>query len=105
MTRTYPLTASFRDPAGSLFRYQGRILRAVNSVGIADLEGFLASPSGQKLMTGGGVVRTRSLDAGECDQLLADSAIRELYTARDARIILEHERIDFPSFPYEWTAE
>ena len=105
LTRTYPLTASFRDPAGSLFRYQGRILRAVNPVGIADLEAFLASPSGQKLMTGGRVARTRPLDAAECDQLLADPAIRELYTARDARIILEHERIDFPSFPYEWTAE
>jgi SAM-dependent methyltransferase len=99
------LTASFRDPAGSLFRYQGRVLRVVNPVGVADLEAFLASPSGQKLMNGGGVARTRALEAAERDQLLADPAIRDLYQARGGQMILEHERIDFPSFPYEWNAE
>uniref|UniRef100_Q01QK4 Methyltransferase type 12 n=1 Tax=Solibacter usitatus (strain Ellin6076) TaxID=234267 RepID=Q01QK4_SOLUE len=105
LTSTHPLTASFRDPAGSLFRYEGRILRAVNPVGIADLEAFLASASGQKLMSSGSVSRARALDAAECERLLADSEIRELYGSRGARMILEHERIDFPSFPYEWTAE
>ena len=98
------LTASFRDPAGSLFGYHGRVLRVVNRVGVADLEAFLASPSGQKLMAGGGVARTRELDAAERDFLLADPAVPELYQARGGRMILEHERIDFPSFPYEWTA-
>jgi SAM-dependent methyltransferase len=98
------LTASFRDPAGSLFGYKGRVLRVVNRVGVADLEAFLASPSGQKLMAGGSVVRTRELDGAERDHLLDDPAVRELYQARGGRMILEHERIDFPSFPYEWTA-
>jgi len=102
---TSALTASFRDPAGSLFRYQDRILRVVNSVGAADLEAFLAAPSGQKLMASGGVARTRQLDSAECQELLADPAVRELYEARSGQMILDHERIDFPSFPYEWTAE
>ena len=35
------ITASFRDPAGSLFRYQGRVLRVVNAIGAADLDAFL----------------------------------------------------------------
>jgi hypothetical protein len=105
LTRTYPLTASFRDPAGSLFHHHGRILRVVNPVGVADLKAFLDSPSGQRLMSVSDVAGTRVLDAAECEQLLADPAIRKLYTARGARMILEHERIDFPSFPYEWTAE
>ena len=102
---TSSLTASFRDPAGSLFRYQGRVLRVVNSIGAADLEAFLAAPSGQKLMNGGGVVRTRALDAAERKDLLSDPAVRELYEARGGQMILEHERVDFPSFPYEWTPE
>ena len=104
-TRTQPITASFRDPAGSLFRYQGRVLRVVNAIGAADLEAFLAAPSGQKLMAAGTVVPTRALDAAECRELLADPSVRELYDARGGQMILEHERVDFPSFPYEWNAE
>ena len=102
---TPPITASFRDPAGSLFRYQGRVLRVVNAIGVADLEAFLASQAGQKLMAAGAVVPTRALDAAECRELLANPMVRELYDARGGQTILEHERIDFPSFPYEWTAE
>ena len=100
-----PLAASFRDPAGSLFPYQGRILRIVNALGAADLSAFLASPSGQKLMASGRVVPTRALNDAECAALLSDPAVRELYESRGGQMILEHERIDFPSFPYEWTAE
>jgi SAM-dependent methyltransferase len=101
----HPITASFRDPAGSLFHYQGRVLRVVNAIGAADLEAFLASQSGQKLMAAGTVIPTRALGAAECRELLSDPSIRELYHARGGQMILEHERVDFPSFPYEWTAE
>ena len=34
-THTPSLTASFQDPAGSLFGYQGRVLRVANRVGFA----------------------------------------------------------------------
>jgi SAM-dependent methyltransferase len=77
----------------------------VNDVGAADLEAFLASQAGRKLMASGSVVPTRALAAGECRELLADSAVRELYEARGGKMILEHDRVDFPSFPYEWNAE
>ena len=77
----------------------------VNAIGVADLEAFLASKSGQKLMASGAVIPTRALDAAECRELLADPAVRELYDSRGGQMILEHERIDFPSFPYEWNAE
>ena len=102
---TQPITASFRDPAGSLFHYQGRVLRVVNAIGAADLEAFLASQSGQKLMAAGTVVPTRALEAAESRELLSDPSVRALYQARDGRMILEHERVAFPSFPYEWNAE
>src|ERR1039457_6340775 len=93
---TQSITASFRDPAGSLLHYQGRILRIVNPLGAADLEAFLASPSGRKLMASGAVVPTRALDPAECRALLADPCVRQLYDARGGQIILEHERVDFP---------
>jgi SAM-dependent methyltransferase len=77
----------------------------VNAVGAGDLEAFLTSASGRRLMTDGSVVRTRALDAAERDGLLADASIAELYRSQGGQTILEHERIDFPSFPYEWTPE
>ena len=77
----------------------------VNAVGAADLEAFLASASGKKLMASGAVVPTRRLEDSELRELLADPAVRELYDARAGKMILEHERVDFPSYPYEWNPE
>src|ERR1039457_540332 len=95
---TQSIPASFRDPAGSLLHYQGRILRIVNALGAADLEAFLASPSGRKLMASGAVVPTRALDAAECRELLADPSVRQLYDALGGQIVLGAARVDFPSF-------
>ena len=100
-----PITASFRDPAGSLFRYGSRVLRVVNSIGVADLEAFLKSKVGQQQMLAGSVVPTTVLNAVECAALLADPSVRELFDSRGGKMIVEHDRVDFPSFPYEWTAE
>ena len=104
-TRTADLGASFRDPAGSLFRYQERILRVVNPVGVADLTAFLDSPSGKKLMAGGAIAPTRALDPAETRPLLDDPSVRSLFDTRSGQMLLEHERVDFPSFPYEWVPE
>jgi hypothetical protein len=45
-----PAAVSFRDPAGRLFRLGGRMLRAVNPAGVADVKSFLASPQAEQLM-------------------------------------------------------
>lgn len=97
--------ASFRDPAGSLFVFQGRIIRIVNPAGQQDLWAFLESKAGQKMVESGEVVRSRILDHGESSQLLADPKVQSLFDGRQGQIILEHERISFPSFPYEWAPE
>ena len=99
------IAASFRDPAGSLFRFQDRILRVVNPAGVADLMAFLNSPAAHKFLKSGSVVGTRPLDESESHELVAESAIGRLFEARAAQMMVEHERIEFPSFPYEWTPE
>ena len=99
------LGASFRDPAGSVLRYGERVLRVVNPIGVADLSAFLASASGQKLMAGGKVVATRELNPEERQGVLGDAGVGELFDARGGQMVLEHERIAFPSYPYEWPAE
>jgi SAM-dependent methyltransferase len=98
-------TLSFRDPAGSVLRFGDRILRIVNAMGAADLRAFLESPSGKRLMTGGRVVGTRILDTAESHAALNELDIAEEYESRGGELVLEHERIEFPSYPYEWAPE
>ncbi len=74
---------SFRDPAGTLFRDGQRILRQVNGGAVASLESFLRTRTAQEAVQRGELVRS--------EQLSED--------------LFEHERIPFPSYPYEWPAE
>lgn len=99
------LAVSFRDPAGSLFPLDGRIFRVVNSTGVADMDAFLASKSAKDVIASGRIVGTRQLSPEEAHILLGHPEVSRLYEAVGGQIVLEHERIDFPSFPYEWPPE
>jgi SAM-dependent methyltransferase len=94
---------SFRDPAGFLFPYHGRILRVINKAGLDDYEAFAASKSGKKLMECGTVVGTRFLAADESAALRRDTVVQPLLA--DAAAVVEHDRVEFPSFPAEWCPE
>ncbi len=78
-----PPIRSFRDPAGTLFREGGRILRRVNTEAAETLEVFLKTRMAQ--------------DATECGKLVTSTRLSES--------LYEHERVPFPSYPYEWPAE
>ena len=97
--------ASFRDPSGAVFRLQDRIYRIANETGWEQLKIFLDSPTASRLQQNGSVVGTRLLDAPERTRLLADPAIAALNTRAGGTVMLEHERIPFQSFPYEWPPE
>jgi len=77
----------------------------VNPIGVADLTAFLESKAARKLMGSRRVVATRPLAENETGELMADPAVQALFDARDGRLVVEHERIAFPSFPYEWPPE
>jgi 2-polyprenyl-3-methyl-5-hydroxy-6-metoxy-1,4-benzoquinol methylase len=98
------LAGSFRDPAGKVIFYQNRVLRIVSPSGMLDLRAFLESSTGDRLVKDALVIPTRELDDDEVQSLLADSSLAEL-TGNGPISILEHERIPFPSYPYEWPAE
>ncbi len=80
-----PTNRSFRDPAGAVFQRDGRILRAVYPHATADLESFLQTPTAQDAMNSGKLVRSVRVASPE--------------------YLVEHERIPFASYPYEWPAE
>jgi len=103
--RSDSLAVSFRDPGGSLLPLNGRILRVVNALGAADLEAFLESAAAQELIHAGRIAGTRCLPQEETRRLLEDWRVRSVYDAIGGRMLLEHERIEFPSFPYEWPPE
>lgn len=96
--------SSFRDPAGHLFEFEGRILRFVRADAASDVLDFLHSPAAGKLADEGRLVRTVVLDPGDGGSDL-ETFVRNGLRRIEGGIALEHERIPFPSFPYEWPPE
>lgn len=97
--------ASFRDPAGYCVRTGGRIFRVVNRDGLADFEAFLASSVGASAVQKGWVVGSRRLSPSEVSALAGtNEGVFDGVEANGA-VVFEHDRIPFPSYPYEWPAD
>jgi len=79
-------SGTFRDPQGRLYLDGDRILREVYPEHAASALAWLRSPLAQRWIEQHRMVPTRILSA-EFGQA----------------VLLEHERILFPSFPWEWT--
>jgi SAM-dependent methyltransferase len=96
--------ASFRDPGGRLIDTDGRILRVVKPFAVPDLSAFLTSQTAQKFAASGRLVRSRVLGVNEAAAILQDNTMP---SAPDDNVgmVVEHERVPFPSFPYEWPPE
>jgi hypothetical protein len=79
------LEGTFRDPAGRLYRDGDRILREVYPQHSAPVLAWLQSPLAQRWMQQGRMAAT-TIVASEPGQT----------------VLLEHERIFFPTYPWEW---
>jgi 2-polyprenyl-3-methyl-5-hydroxy-6-metoxy-1,4-benzoquinol methylase len=97
--------SSFRDPDGCCFAWGKRILRVVNPTALAEIEPFLASATAAQFVTRQQLVPTRKLSAGEVGELRQTESFEELARRYEMGAVLEHERVDFPSYPYEWPPE
>ena len=86
--------ASFRDPASTVAYLDGRVLRGLTKEGAADFDTLAAAPFFDKAMTDGKLVRTTQVPLEDLPQSVrGDAWVRAL----------EHERIPFVTYPYEWT--
>ena len=86
--------ASFRDPASTVAYLDGRVLRGLTKEGAADFDTLAAAPFFDKAMDDGKLVRTTQVPVEDLPQSVrGDAWVRAL----------EHERIPFVSYPYEWT--
>jgi len=80
--------------------FDDRVIRVVRETAEAELESFLSSPTAQRFVGEGRLVRTTRLGARR--SCPAFDRRRETEAAADTDVLYEHERITFPSFPYEW---
>jgi SAM-dependent methyltransferase len=82
-----PQIATFRDPAGSLRVENGRVVRTLRREYADTVLKFVQSGTGEEWANSGRLVRTNVLPQEEGAE----------------EYLLEHPRIFFPSYPWEWT--
>ncbi len=87
-------SGSFRDRASRVFLRHGDIYRALTPQAQADWHRVSQLSFFKQLLSNGSVVRTRELSADEAAEF-------ELSSSTAA--ILQHDRIPFVSYPYEWS--
>jgi len=104
-TSHQPSLVSFRDPSGRLFSLNGRILRGVHKSAVPDISACLASPAARALVAAGRLVRTEILDSTALKKLRTDVRLTEILDGTEWEMVLEHEKISFATFPYEWAPE
>jgi 2-polyprenyl-3-methyl-5-hydroxy-6-metoxy-1,4-benzoquinol methylase len=97
--------SSFRDPAGFCCTWGDRILRFVATENTSDLEAFLNTACARKLTAEGLLISTRKLPEAELARWRASGLPEKLASRTVAGLVFEHDRVSFPSYPYEWPPE
>jgi len=84
---------SFRDPAGKIFYSEDEVYRELSEIGIKRFS-FLKKDNLIK-----GLIKEKFLIATEeCDK-----KCNEKFKIEPKKLLLKHEKINFISYPYEWT--
>ena len=82
-----PRINTFRDPAGSLYFENGKVLRSVRAEFEAFVLEFITSDFAHNWVSSGQLIPTEVLGR-----------------RADGSLLLEHPLISFPSYPWEWTS-
>jgi len=83
------ISSSFRDPSGFLFSRDGKIYRQINKSYQADYDYLISSGLYQKLIDKQLLIPHQEVDV---DPLIQDTVYK----------VIQPERIEFISYPYEW---
>jgi hypothetical protein len=87
--------ASFRDPATTVFYAGGRVFRALDATATGDWTRLEATQFFPALLSAGKAVATKRVEPADVPGEVPG----------ECAAVLEHERIPFVSYPYEWTFE
>ena len=99
------LSASFRDPSGRVVVHQGRVLRLMNPEGYTTLSTFVQSDVARRLSESGRIVRTELLAEHATLDVLRSLDLLQFASEFEQESVVEHERIPFCAYPYEWPPE
>lgn len=83
---------SFRDPSGRVIRHDSRILRAIFEPGAPAYEAARDAGVYEKAIAKGRLLAADPTDPGAMGEVV-----------KGAKHWIEHPRLDFVSYPYEWT--
>lgn len=86
---------SFKDPGGRVFLHQGRVFRTLSAASRTEFDALVRSGLYAALAGDGQLVPT-TLGSAESAGLQPDTV---------GEFVLEHERIPFVTYPYEWSFE
>lgn len=89
--------ASFRDPAGFMFNYNGKLLRQVNTLYGDAFDTLESNGLYEKLVRKGYLVGHRVLDQSE------QKDIPDLSAHQVRHVLLEPDVVPYISYPYEWS--
>lgn len=95
-------SATFRDPDGVCIVRGDRVFRIVYSDVSSRVRALIQSPFIQQLIQERKIVGTRIMDQTEARTIIQEMGHRP--NEQDV-LVLEHERIPFISYPYEWCPE
>jgi ribosomal protein L11 methylase PrmA len=87
---------SFRDPSGTVIVAEGRVFRTVEQPAWDHADAAWSSGVLERLMASGQIIRTWPVDAADAPAGLTDGL------PAAPRRLVEHERVPFVSYPYEW---
>ena len=86
--------ASFRDPASTVFYLNGQVLRGLRAEAAEEWQALAATRFFPRLLEAGKVCGTKPASA---------ELVEQGQLGGDWALVLEHERLPFVSYPYEWT--
>ena len=93
-------TSSFRDPGGFVLQTDSQIFRVIHDVEASALREFLGSKLGQSIVRKGELIGSREVCAADRVRVL--DQVAERVEEWPGTTVLEHDRIWFASYPYEW---
>jgi SAM-dependent methyltransferase len=93
---------SFRDPSGFVVATEDRIYRCITPAGLSDFQAIQASPTVRRWVAEGRMIGWRPLAP---EEIPAQLAVVGNVNVSNGALWVEHERLPFPSYPYEWPAE
>jgi 2-polyprenyl-3-methyl-5-hydroxy-6-metoxy-1,4-benzoquinol methylase len=97
--------SSFRDPSGRLFLCNTKVIRVVHEEARDEFEAFLYSKIATELISEGLIPPSYVINISDLETLLSASEFSQIASwSANGRLVLEHERIPFPSYPFEWSS-